>query len=765
MKYNAFAKPIFYNSKTELKKINLFSNDEEFSAQLKFYFNRLTYPQSDLSKIAVNQNQTLSDLIVSKPNQLTAEQFYTIILQILDFHLGVDFTLNKSIDFLNKTNQNILKEKKVSLNNLPDFIFNALNLRAANGLSLIDNLINDNFLINFEEKSSNSIFFAGKSLPVFHNFIKENYYIDTQIDTDEDGYSDRVLVQITRPTSSNKIPVILCANPYYKGTNEMNPELNSIKGDLKVKDVKTIKLNPISEYKIAPSKVVKNSDDKSFSYSANQESLDFPLNNFFLARGFAVAYVAGLGTRGSQGMRTTGDRAETITCCKTIEFLSGNEPGYINKNSKKQITLNWCNGAVAMTGRSYLGTLATAAATQNPKGLKTIISESAISNWYNYYRENGLVVAPGGFPGEDADVLALDTYSRWYDGAEYLKTAETFKQLKNKMKHEQDRVTGNYNQFWQNRNYLLEADQIKIDCLYVHGLNDWNVKPINLYQLYHKAKNAHLKLILHQGQHISPHNIQSLDYLDICNFWLTNHLYNVDNKITKTLPNIIVQNNRNPDTWKESKIWGKKQVKSIKLGQGSYTYCDNLSQIFDHNFNHELNNYESSFALKNPIFKRSCFILDIKLQEALTINGQAKIKINIKTNAQTGLLSAALFEINPTKLTTTSTTPVENRFFQLVPNQERVALHTFKTKSFPYRLITFGHINLQNIDGPAKINQVKPQIPLDLNLDLQPTIYELVPDSKLRLILFGSDMKYTIQVKTPQEYTLNLDRSTLFLPY
>ena len=111
MKYNAFAKPIFYNSKTELKKINLFSNDKEFSTQLKFYFNHLTYPQSDLNKIAVSQNQTLYDLIVSKPNQLTAEQFYTIILQILDFHLGVDFTLNKSIDFLNEINQNILLRK------------------------------------------------------------------------------------------------------------------------------------------------------------------------------------------------------------------------------------------------------------------------------------------------------------------------------------------------------------------------------------------------------------------------------------------------------------------------------------------------------------------------------------------------------------------------------------------------------------------------------------------------------------------------------
>ena len=31
---------------------------------------------------------------------------------------------------------------------------------------------------------------------------------------------------------------------------------------------------------------------------------------------------------------------------------------------------------------------------------------AAISSWYDYYRANGGCVAPGGYQGEDADVLA-----------------------------------------------------------------------------------------------------------------------------------------------------------------------------------------------------------------------------------------------------------------------------------------------------------------------------------------------------------------------
>ena len=66
-----------------------------------------------------------------------------------------------------------------------------------------------------------------------------------------------------------------------------------------------------------------------------------------------------------------------------------------------------------MTGKSYLATLAMAAATTGVDGLKTIIADAGISSWYDYYRENGLVVAPGGFKvAEDADVLAVDTFSR-----------------------------------------------------------------------------------------------------------------------------------------------------------------------------------------------------------------------------------------------------------------------------------------------------------------------------------------------------------------
>ncbi|PAK68472.1 CocE/NonD family hydrolase, partial [Staphylococcus haemolyticus] len=48
--------------------------------------------------------------------------------------------------------------------------------------------------------------------------------------------------------------------------------------------------------------------------------------------------------------------------------------------------------------------------------LKTSIVEAGLADYYDYYRENGLVVAPD---GDDADALAEYTFSRQQSAADY----------------------------------------------------------------------------------------------------------------------------------------------------------------------------------------------------------------------------------------------------------------------------------------------------------------------------------------------------------
>ena len=98
---------------------------------------------------------------------------------------------------------------------------------------------------------------------------------------------------------------------------------------------------------------------------------------------------------------------------------------------------------------------------------------------------------------------------------------------------------------------------IRDSLLLVHGLNDWNVKPRNVNNLWRAVRDLPVtkKLILHQGQHIYINAFRSIDYTDIVNLWLTHELLGVDNHAETLLPNVIIQDNVTPETWQAYSDW------------------------------------------------------------------------------------------------------------------------------------------------------------------------------------------------------------------
>ena len=78
---------------------------------------------------------------------------------------------------------------------------------------------------------------------------------------------------------------------------------------------------------------------------------------------------------------------------------------------------DWSNGKAAMNGTSYNGALPLAAAITGVEGLETIIPEAPPFNWYDYYRTNGTVWAPGGYQGEDCGNLQAYCQTRQFDSS------------------------------------------------------------------------------------------------------------------------------------------------------------------------------------------------------------------------------------------------------------------------------------------------------------------------------------------------------------
>ncbi|WP_405431855.1 Xaa-Pro dipeptidyl-peptidase [Micromonospora sp. NBC_00617] len=363
----------------------------------------------------------------------------------------------------------------------------------------------------------------GMTQPVFSlaDAIEERVYVQTPVDTDHDGRPDRVAIDISRPretaTQGFKVPVIFEHSPYRRGTWGDVPYPSVLVDDL-----------PQNGRTDRSGRRALEVEAQRAQAKAN---LPGSLDDYYVPRGYAVVLGQSVGTGDSDGCPTSGDQAETLGTKAVIDWLNGRARGYDVNGAP--VTAGWTTGAVGMTGVSYNGTLPNQVATTGVKGLKTIVPVSAISSWYDYYRANGLVVAPGTFQGEDLDILAQYTAGQARAEGQCADELATITQ-------EQDRITGDYSTFWKDRDYL-DARDVRASVFVVHGLNDWNVKTEHFAGWWDQLakRDVPRKIWLHQGGHGGPGSNASVTlpdghtwtYKQTENRWFDFWLWNVRNGI------------------------------------------------------------------------------------------------------------------------------------------------------------------------------------------------------------------------------------------
>ena len=72
-----------------------------------------------------------------------------------------------------------------------------------------------------------------------------------------------------------------------------------------------------------------------------EENSPYAFNDYFLARGFAVVYSAGVGTRYSDGFRWIGGPEETAGAVAVIEWLTGKRRAFTNRTDGVVIKAWW----------------------------------------------------------------------------------------------------------------------------------------------------------------------------------------------------------------------------------------------------------------------------------------------------------------------------------------------------------------------------------------------------------------------------------------
>lgn len=424
------------------------------------------------------------------------------------------------------------------------------------------------------------------------DIIRYSVYVETNYDTDGDGKLDLVkaLVQLPRAAAEGKYKAaaIYDARPYITGCTDngddrkftykegdLGYDLNSLYGSAKYQRVSDREMSTMDAAEKAKAEewyYVSPYESGSWGDFYDYEDLDW--YDYFLVRGYAVVEVGGLGTRGSEGLETCGADVETDAFKCVVEWLAQNSSrvAYTDKKNNIRIKADWSNGNVAMTGRSYGGTTDFAVASTGVANLKTIVPVAGIASWYEYTNSQG--ISTGSNPAY-SDNLGFYCAGRYIDEDDWKSMKDVYQKYLNRIYNDQIALNGNYGPHWATRDYTAGNEGKKTDngltynkfncpALIVHGLNDDNVRTKQFQLMYDAFKNANqnVKLLLHQGAHITPdydsHKTSLLigdeTYNGILNKWFSHYLYDQNNGAEK-MATVTVQSNIVDDGWSTSDTW------------------------------------------------------------------------------------------------------------------------------------------------------------------------------------------------------------------
>ena len=581
--------------------------------------------------------------------------------------------------------------------------------------------------------------------PVFSraDAIKQTVFVEVAgTDSDGDGKPDRVAVDILRPKESDqglKVATIMEASPYFAGGDDSVPN--------HVVDVDADGM-PGRQLRSAESKVA-------------AEPFDGYYDNYFVPRGYAIALVENLGSGRATGCPTTGDVNETAGPKAAIDWLNGRAKGFAANGDPVEAT--WSTGNVGMIGTSYNGTLANAVATTGVEGLKTIVPIAAISSWYDYYRANGGVLAPGGYQGEDADVLA-----------KYVLTRENGKEvcggLMDQITAEQDRISGDYNAFWDARNYLNDVNKVKASVFVAHGLNDWNVKTKQSVQWWDALakRNIPRKIWLHQGTHRDPFSIRTAEWLRQLNGWFDQWLYNIDSGImSEPMADVEITAGQ----WGQYGTWPLPGTEAVRLWLGSGAKLGPLHrpQSGSESFvDQKVRGAEQLVAAAPAADPNRLAYLTSALSTDVRVSGTPKVTVRASLkDGSSPYLTALLVDYGTDMRPTGGMTSLGQTlcYGQGVPGDTGcTTLRRHTLAESQYRIVTRGWLDVRNRHSEARTDPVTAGREYNFTWDLQPQDYLFKKGHKIGVVLLSTDRDFTLRYPEGTVVEVDTGKSSLQLP-
>ncbi len=560
-------------------------------------------------------------------------------------------------------------------------------------------------------------------------WVRDVLWVETEFDSDGDGKRDRMHVDVTRPRQTEdglKVAIIYETSPYFAAVAAESPNYA---------------WNPTQELDETPAR---HQDPPAIGFDPNKLRISDDLVDAWVPRGFAVVHSASPGTGLSQGVPTVGGANESLAPKAVIDWLNGRARGYTKADGGDEVKAYWSTGKVGMTGTSYNGTLCIAAATTGVDGLAAIIPVSPNTSYYHYYRANGLVRHPGGYMGEDMDVL----YQFIQSGDPARRTWSDEQIRDGQLLAGMDRRTGDWNDFWKARDYWLQLGGIEVPTLLAHGLNDWNVMPVHSTHVYRelKKKGVLTHLYLHQGGHGGDPPFAEM------NRWFSHWLYAVDNGVERDPPTMIVREGASPSAPERYRDWpnpaakpvvlrpraGGQALGALSLGASSEkareTIIDDVAKT----------GAVLASAPQSP--NRLLYALP-KLTAPLHLSGTAEVTIRMSCDKPAANLSVWLVSL-----------PWQGgdelkRDANLDPNLDP-----------NLDIVTRGWADPRNHASIDKQEPLKPGQFYDVTFELEPDDQVIPAGEQLALMIFSSDRDFTLWPAAGTKLTVDLAGTSLRLP-
>ncbi|MFV0126776.1 Xaa-Pro dipeptidyl-peptidase [Streptomyces sp. HMX112] len=582
---------------------------------------------------------------------------------------------------------------------------------------------------------------ARESRPVhsYQNAIRESVWVDTGLDGDRDGRTDRVAADIIRPREparqGRRVPVIMDASPYYSCCGRGN-------------------------------------ESQKKTYDANGDPVRFPLfyDNYFVPRGYAFVAVDLAGTNRSDGCDDVGGRSDVQSAKAVVDWLNGRARGYTTRTGTQRArATGWTTGDTGMIGKSWDGTIANGVAATGVEGLRTIVPIGAISSWYDYYFAKGAPLYDSGpdrlshyVNSPDARARCGHVQQRLVDGAPR---------------------TGDRTRLWDARDYVPDARKVRASVFVVHGQQDLNVRAKHFGQWWDALADAGVerRIWLSQTGHVDPFDFRRAEWVRALHRWFDHYLLGYDNG-TDREPMAHIE--RAPDRWTTDRVWPPRTTRPTTLRPGAGTAAGvgtlgltparpGTTETFTDD--PRLSEIEWASAVDTPTPAKAAF-LSRPLGRALRLSGSSTVTVTATPSTTSAHLSAVLVDVGPDTIRDYAaagegiTTLAERTCWGASTAGDSACYKETQARKAAVDFTVFGRgwADLGNWADERRGRPLTPGRPYTITLDVAATDHVVPAGHRLALIIGGTDAGLIEpppgSAGSPPALTLDLARTRAGLP-